>query len=121
MGGRCFGERRHARLEQSGDLLEGPSFGFVVREEHLHEGRDTEDAEDEVRLPLDVPKRHRHELGIAKSMTGATMKASVRETHEGKSKVHDPVGRSRETSSLGTNGQGEDLGDVDPADGALQK
>ena len=35
----------------------------MVGEEDLDEGRDTEDAEDDVRLPLDVPERNRDELG----------------------------------------------------------
>ena len=63
VSGRCLCERRHTRLEESGDLLERPSFRLVVGKEHLDEGGDTEDAEDDVRLPLDVPERNRDELG----------------------------------------------------------
>ena len=62
VSGRCLCERRYTRLEESGDLLERPSFRLMVGKEHLDEGGDTKDAEDDVRLPLDVPECNRDEL-----------------------------------------------------------
>lgn len=84
----------NAGIENNVNLLERLALGFGVHEEDVHGHGETEDAENDVRLPGDVREGGSDE--------------------EGECEIEDPVRGGGETDTLGTVAEGEDFGGVNP-------
>ena len=89
----------HISIEDQVDLLKRPALSLGVHEEHMNSHDAAEDSEDNISLPLDVVEGRGNEVR--------------------QGEVENPVGRGRDTNTLGSVLQRENLRCVDPSGRSL--